>query len=257
MDVQQKPTFCDHIFHPWMFGQVTDGYSIKRIPLQPNSTKAPLQWNEDAGEFPIEGKRRLVFCSEDWLRNGIPSEWIAYLLKLIKNTPNLDWLLCSFHLNRWRHQMEDLCRDSSSNGEFASFVGSWLKGIAPENIWMGAGFKCQYSYDLNAFDLLSLPVKNKFLYCKNLDGFIDLSLPNNDTCGKVGVRYNGLGNKVGEICGHSMGESRDECSTVFPKSFKFLVCEDAVLPGAGRQFSDFVDDLKSQCETYGIPYHSI
>jgi protein gp37 len=79
--------------------------------------KQPLKWNRDAGrkfdswntfrdtlwatdEKLIENghqpfQRPRVFCASlsDWLDNEVPIEWLADLLKLIHDTPNLDWLL--------------------------------------------------------------------------------------------------------------------------------------------------------------------
>jgi protein gp37 len=51
-----------------------------------------VKWNKSAQ---ARGARRRVFCGSlcDWLDNQVPHQWRVDLLKLIEDTPALDWLL--------------------------------------------------------------------------------------------------------------------------------------------------------------------
>jgi protein gp37 len=54
--------------------------------------KQPYKWNNAA---PMSGRRQRVFCASlaDVFDNQVPQEWRADLFAMIRETPNLDWLL--------------------------------------------------------------------------------------------------------------------------------------------------------------------
>lgn len=110
-----KITWTDHTFNPWLgctnvspgcdhcyaelwaqrYGLVEWG-NHPRHRTSPSTWKAPLGWNRKAPDFEREhGHRPRVFCASlaDVFDNQVPPEWRGDLFALIRNTPNLDWLL--------------------------------------------------------------------------------------------------------------------------------------------------------------------
>jgi protein gp37 len=99
-------TLMDHRYH-----KVNWGKGNPRQRTSASNWKQPLKWNRDyeraaeasddaqcvapAGSvLPPFAYRPRVFCASlaDWLDNEVPIEWLADLLRLIHDTPNLDWL---------------------------------------------------------------------------------------------------------------------------------------------------------------------
>lgn len=107
------------------------GKGAPRYRLSPEYWKGPLRWNRNIAcdhcqatsrlrlvdaVFPYCGhcgqvstvRRQRVFCASlaDWLDDEVPIEWLADLLKLIHDTPNLDWLLVSkrARAEHWRNR---------------------------------------------------------------------------------------------------------------------------------------------------------
>lgn len=145
--------WCDHTYNPWrgcrkvapecehcyivttppfrMSGQV---HGSARVRASEAALRAPYQWNRKAAKFMgphpagVLPVRPRVFCLSlgDWLDDEVPIEWLADLLKVIHDTPNLDWLLLTKRPQHWRKRVYDawMCR--------------WTEdGVAPENVWIG------------------------------------------------------------------------------------------------------------------------
>lgn len=77
------------------YGKVKWGAGQPRVRTSEANWKLPLRWNREAENT---GVRTRVFCASlaDWLDDdGVPIEWLADLLALIKDTPHLDWLQLS------------------------------------------------------------------------------------------------------------------------------------------------------------------
>ncbi len=111
-------SWCDHTFNGWIgctkispacdgcyaahlmgggrYNRVTWGEPGKgegtRSRTAPSTWKLPRKWNKKASENP--GKT-FVFCSSlaDVFDNAVPVEWRRDLFDLIRDTPNLTWLL--------------------------------------------------------------------------------------------------------------------------------------------------------------------
>ena len=67
-----------------------------RIRTSPSYWRQPLLWNADGPRFQREhGHRQRVFCSHmsDFFDNQADPQWRAEAWKLIRATPNLDWLI--------------------------------------------------------------------------------------------------------------------------------------------------------------------
>src|ERR1700712_493898 len=113
MGENSKIEWCDHTFNPWIgcqkvspgcdncyaealmdkrLGRVEWGPHGERLRTSPANWAKPLQWDRAAAKA---GVRHRVFCASlaDWLDNKVPRRWRIDLAAIIRQTPNLDWLL--------------------------------------------------------------------------------------------------------------------------------------------------------------------
>lgn len=87
---------CDNCYAADMmdtrYKRVKWGAGEDRSRTSTANWKKPLKWNRDAG---LIGARPFVFCSSlaDVFDNEVDDRWRHDLFKLIKDTPNLTWLL--------------------------------------------------------------------------------------------------------------------------------------------------------------------
>lgn len=154
----------------------------KSIDISPEKWNAAKPW------------RRRVFCASlaDWLDNEVPIEWLVDLLDLIRLTPNLDWLLLTKRIgnfatriraawnwcaSRLMGMVETESDDSSYPGiaELRDWIGSWLDGNPPANVWIGATICNQVEADRDIPKLLEIPARVRFLSIEPMLGPVDIS----------------------------------------------------------------------------------
>lgn len=105
--------WCDHTFNPWIgctkvspacdhcyaedmmdrrYGRARWGAGEDRVLTSKGNWAKPRKWNRDAA---ANGTRPFVFCASlaDVFDNEIDPAWRARLFDLIRETPNLVWLL--------------------------------------------------------------------------------------------------------------------------------------------------------------------
>jgi len=104
--------WCDHTFNPWegctkvspacdncyaetralRFNTVQWGHGQPRRRTSVQNWNKPLRWDREAAKT---GTRPRVFCASlaDVFDTEVPLQWRLDLFDLIRNTPNLDWLL--------------------------------------------------------------------------------------------------------------------------------------------------------------------
>jgi protein gp37 len=123
--------------------------------------------------------RPRVFCSSlaDWLDNEIDIEWFVDLMDLIRQTPNIDWLLLTKRIGNFHSRIEQAtrCANVYQKGE-ALF--NWLKQwdwCPPENVWMGITVIDQDEADRDIPKLLETPAKLRFLSIEPMLGPVDLT----------------------------------------------------------------------------------
>ena len=112
--------------------------------------KQPLAWDLQALK---DGKRLRVFCAStaDWADDEAPAGQRERLFELIKQTPNLDWLLLTKRAGKIRKHLPP---DWGKNG----YPNVWL-GVTVENI----------KYGLPRIDVLrEIPAACRFLSCEPL-----------------------------------------------------------------------------------------
>src|SRR6188474_2093121 len=81
-------------------GHETWGKGKQRSRTSAATWKNPLRWNSEVAVHP--DYRHKVFPSLcDWLDDEVPIEWLADFLKLIHDTPHLDWLNLTKRPENW------------------------------------------------------------------------------------------------------------------------------------------------------------
>jgi protein gp37 len=115
----------------------------------------PRRWNKRCEKL---GTRERVFCASmaDVFDNAVPAEWRVQLFALIRETPNLDWLL----LTKRPQNIEQM------------FPLDWWD--CRENVWIGTTVENQEEAKRRIPHLLAVPARVHFLSCEPLLGPLDL-----------------------------------------------------------------------------------
>lgn len=132
----------------------------------------PVKWNYGPRIFPS-------LC--DWLDEEVPVEWLADFLKLIHDTPNLDWLLLTKRPENFFPRLKAVLKLWSNNGApdeedavWNSLV-RWLEdGSPPANVWIGTSVEDQKRAEERIPELLKIPAAVRFLSVEPLLGPVDL-----------------------------------------------------------------------------------
>ena len=264
-----KIEWTDHTFNPWIgctkvspgcancyaetlmdtrYGRVKWGKGQPRQRTSAANWKLPLQWNREAGQafenwetavqhgagFDMP-KRPRVFCASlaDWLDDEVPIEWLADLIKLIHDTPNLDWLLLTKRPENWQTRV-DQAYNALIRREYQipvlDNVADWLHPHhvkALDNVWIGTTVEDQARADQRIPELLKIPARVRFLSCEPLLGKVNLAKPG--TC----AAWMGMLDWV--ICG---GESGPNARPMHPEWARSLrdQCEAAEVPFLFKQW---------------------
>lgn len=129
--------------------------------------------------------RPRVFCASlaDWLDPEWPIEVLTRLLALIHDTPHLDWLLLTKRPEQWRkrfgtvmdrwNEREDKATANDLRVEI--WMGKWLRGEPPANVWIGTTVEDQNCADERIPALLSIPARVRFLSCEPLLGRVQIA----------------------------------------------------------------------------------
>lgn len=82
--------------------------------------------------------RRRVFSLSlgDWLDNEVPVEWLVEFLDVVRQTPNLDWLLLTKRIGNWRTRIGEAL-NASNRVPQREWLALWLNGDAPPHVWIG------------------------------------------------------------------------------------------------------------------------
>ena len=175
----------------WIAGTrpLTPGLGAHRPAL--GGHRPPLQ----ASEGERERRPRMFPSMDDWLDDmpaGImdqdgnwldPVSVLADVLKLIHDTPNLDWLLLTKRPEEWQRRVykawEALVRRPENEQpdviKASDMVRDWLDGIAPANVWPGVSMEDQPRGEERIPQLLKIPARVRFLSVEPLLGPVDVA----------------------------------------------------------------------------------
>jgi len=197
MSDQTLIEWCDKTWSPW-FGcdKVSTGckncYIVTTTPFRVRHLKhgdprqrgsesywrQPLKWNRLDGNDHRGMERKRIFPSLcDWLDDEVPIEWLADFLKLIHDTPNLDWLLLTKRQENFRDRViaaHKIIPPILGRLPLSSMLVDWMGGKPPPNIWIGTSVENQEYADKRIPELLKIPAKVRFLSVEPLLGPVNL-----------------------------------------------------------------------------------
>lgn len=135
-------------------GLVTWGGPRRRTA--PATWAQPIRWNRHAAET---GVRYKVFCASlaDVFDSDVPAQWRADLFALIRETPNLTWLLLSKRIGNAKRMLP----------------ADWHNGYS--NVALGSTIANQTEADRDTSKLLAIPASVHFVSCEPLLGEVDFS----------------------------------------------------------------------------------
>lgn len=192
------------------------GVNAPRLGKSADNWKKPLKWNRAAQ---ASGQRLRVFCASmadvfepqsplsaayagqtaEVPTGGGRTRTVRFvnlqterlrLLRLIHDTPHLDWLLLTKRPEFIRPILEGLIMSlamvNGTNGrpidewptterDLVRWLMNWLKGTPPANVWLGTSVENQEQADKRIVALAGVPAAVRFLSCEPLLEAVDLT----------------------------------------------------------------------------------
>lgn len=204
------------------------------------------------GVLQCKGRPR-VFCASlsDWLDDEVPDEWLADLLKLIHDTPNLDWQLLTKRPENWESRIEAALRCIEAQIDWdkpapqpmeplRNWLADWfVLRKPPANIWIGTTVEDQKRADERIPHLLQIPAKVRFLSCEPLLGSVSLRFECDDP-------YDD--NPAGRIFRNALDPGFGI------KPIHWVIAGGESGPKARPMHPDWARSLRDQCEAAGVPF---
>ena len=179
MAENSKIGWTDHTFNPWIgctkvdqlckfcyAEQYSNRYKVAewgpmgtRHKTAVTNWQKPYTWNRRAKKL---GVRYRVFCAsladifDD--HESIKPEWRTELFKIIKETPNLDWLLLT-----------------KRPENYVKFLPQDWGGTGYPNVWLGVSAGTQNGADKRIPILCDTPAAVRFVSCEPMLGRVDIS----------------------------------------------------------------------------------
>lgn len=205
-----------------------------RVVAAEDYWRQPLAWDRWAKEA---GERHRVFSLSmgDWLEDR--AELIAprtRLLNLIRNTPNLDWLLLSKRMENWEMAIGQSLIFSDDDG-LADWLLNWSAGSAPANVWLGTSIENQEMADLRCPLLIKCPAVVRFLSVEPLLGPVDLT-----------DAIRGWSIKDGHLHGYGVGSPES--------AIHWVIVGGESGPQARPMHPQWARTIRDQCEAAGVPF---
>lgn len=163
---------CDHCYAEQLATTrlgVAWGPHAPRKRTSERNWQRPKAWNRKAIAM---GQRHRVFSASlaDWMDNAVPIEWLTDLLDLVRECDGLDWLLLTKRPQQIHKRLDRARQDAMSRGlrELAAWLGGWLDGYPPPQVWLGTTAENQTQLEIRAPHLLATPARIHFLSCEPL-----------------------------------------------------------------------------------------
>lgn len=232
---------CDHCYAEARNARFSGGVAINWGPGAPRrrtsaaNWKKPIQWNAaHAAFFAEHGRRQRVFCSSlaDVFDNEVSAQWRFDLMKLIEQTPNLDWLLLTKRIGNAATMLEQSVRAINA-GRWG-----WADNVFP-NVWIGATIVNQEEADRDIPKLLRTPAAKRFLSMEPLLGPVDLRFTNGLVHGCDAADY--LLDWV--IVGGESGQHARPMHPAWPRAIE-KQCQDAGVPFLFKQWGEWLPWLE-------------
>lgn len=220
---------CDHCYAEARNARFSGGIAInwgpgaQRRRTSEANWRKPIKWNAEAARL---GIRYRVFCASlaDVFDNEVDPEWRLDLMRLIDDTPNLDWLLLTKRV-----------------GNVMPMVGEFWGDKWPSNIWLGCTICNQPEADRDITKLQSVPARVRFLSMEPLLGPVDLGLCDCDH-GSIPAPHN-----IG-------GVTCSKCDGTGGRMVDWVIVGGESGPGARPMHPDWARSLRDQCQAVGVPF---
>ncbi len=177
--------------------------------------------------------RRRVFCASlaDVFDNEVPWQWRLDLFSLIRDTPNIDWLLLTKRIGNVQPMLNEIQ------------VHGPLDDVFP-NVWLGATICNQDEADRDIPKLLSVPAAVRFLSIEPMLGSVDLTRL--EMVKPAGLRP---GVWLNALTGHVAGPD-----DVLDETVNWVIVGGESGPHARPMHPDWVRSLRDQCVAAGVPF---
>lgn len=213
--------------------------------------KQPLKWDQDAAS---RGVRERVFCASlaDVFEDVRPelTPWRLDLFDLIRQTPNLDWLLLTKRPQEFYPILTEVVnlalllrktRQDDSYEDLIKWLTAWAAGSPPENVWMGTSVEDQDAVNKRVPELLKIWARVRFLSVEPLlDGVNITKIPFPGSHYKVIHPLDGLW-------------SMPDCDGDYP-SIHWVICGGESGSDARPMTLSWARSVRDQCASAGIPF---
>jgi len=243
-------SWCDATFNPWWgctkvspacdscyaerdakrYGFDIWGPGKERRYFGDKHWNEPRKWNAKAAK---EGKRLRVFCASmaDVFDNEVDQVHRDRLWQLIKETPNLDWLIVTKRIGNARTMLP----------------ADWGDGYA--NVWLIITVIDQAEADRDVPKLLTTPARVRGLSIEPQLGAVDLTqilIP-----GRWGRGRKSLLNALtGELHDATTG-----CIVSDGQALDWVICGGESGPKARPVHPDWIRSLRDQCQAAEVAFH--
>lgn len=261
MSENSKIEWCDHTFNPWegcqkvgpgcdnCYAEVRNrrfngghpinwGPGATRRRTSDANWRKPMQWQAKAGEFMAKhGRRQRVFCASlaDVFDNAVPVQWRISLMRLIIETPDLDWLLLTKRIGNAAAMLDTAFRGAVAQRE------RWSDVVLP-NVWIGSTITSQAEADRDIPKLLDIPASVRFLSMEPLLGPVDLTNINPTI-------FAARANALTGIWKWQDGPRKKESSPI-----DWVIVGGESGPGARPLHPGWIRSLRDQCDASRVPF---
>ena len=181
----------------------------------------------------------------DWLDEEVPLAWLVRFLRLIHDTPNINWLLLTKRPSQWYNRLfsalleaESITHPNLAECDPETTVGvmlnDWLAGRPPSNVWIGASVEDQGNADRRILELLKIPARLRFLSLEPLLGPVDLKL-------------------MGRSFGFPKHITKEGHAVGMPQGIHWAIVGGESGPGARPCDIGWIRDIVRQCAAAKVP----
>jgi protein gp37 len=280
--------WCDKTFSPWegcqkvgpgcdncyaesrnaRFGGGTAinwGAGAPRRRTSEANWKQPIKWNKDAE---AKGIRYRVFCSSlaDVFDNAVDPQWRLDLFKLIRLTPNLDWLLLTKRIGNVDKMLADTLSKLPIDSQCG--MGQWNDHPIAQwpwpNVWIGATVVNQSEADRDIPKLLAIKAFKRFLSVEPMLGPINLKEIKKDCEDQIDCL---AGDSWESLINTWVGSSEDwenefldfydlgdMPSGLINPCIDWVICGGESGPKARPMHPYWVRSLRDQCQSAAVPF---
>jgi protein gp37 len=263
------------------------GVAAPRLAVSADTWKKPHQWNRAAA---AAGVRARVFCASmadvfepqgalsasfagqtaEVPKGGGRTRTVRFvdvaaerlrLLRLIYDTPHLDWLLLTKRPENIKMALQQALVDATvhlnsqavSEGHFVfcEWLSKWaLVSTPPANVWLGTSVENQEQADARIPHLLAAPAAVRFLSCEPLLGPVSLDAwlkPQNIHVSASREFWNNPASKaaLSEVIAKAMGQT---CG------LHWVIVGGESGPKARPMHPQWAESLRDQCQAAGVAY---